>query len=45
MSSRQWFSRGSGLGLVLKAEGTRVHAGFASSKDVMGAVSAALRSL
>jgi hypothetical protein len=41
----KWLSRGSGLGLVLKAEGTQVHAGFASSKDVMAAVSAALRSL
>ena len=30
---------GSGLGLVLKADGTRVHAGFASSQAVMGAVS------
>lgn len=45
----QWLSRGSGLGLrlglVLKAKGTRVNAGFASSKAVMGAMSAALRSL
>ena len=41
----KWLSHGSGLGLVLKAEGSRVHAGFASSPDVMGAVSAALRSL
>jgi hypothetical protein len=41
----KWLSRGSGLGIVLKAEGTRVHAGFASSQDVMGAVLAALRSL
>ena len=41
----QWLSRGSGPGLVLKADGNRVQAGFASSKDVMGAVSAALRSL
>ena len=39
-----WLSRGSGLGLVLEADGKQVHAGFASSKDVMGAVSAALRS-
>jgi hypothetical protein len=41
----QWLSRGSGPGLVLKADGTKVNAGFASSKDVIGALSAALRSL
>ncbi len=41
----RWRSRGSGPGLVLKADGTSVHAGFASSKVVMGALSAALRSL
>jgi hypothetical protein len=29
----------------LEADGTRVHAGFASSKDLIGALSAALRSL
>jgi hypothetical protein len=40
-----WQSRGSGPGLVLKADGTRVDAGFASSKAVMVALSAALRSL
>ena len=40
-----WLSRGSGPGLVLKADGTRVNAGFASSKAVMAALSAALRSL
>ena len=40
-----WLSRGSGPGLVLKADGTKVNAGFASSKDIMGALSAALRSL
>jgi hypothetical protein len=41
----QWLSRGPGPGLVLESDGTRVHAGFASSKELMGAVSAALRSL
>jgi hypothetical protein len=41
----QWLSRGSGPGVVLEADGTRVHAGFASSKDLIGALSAALRSL
>ena len=41
----RWLSRGPGLGLVPQADGKRVHAGFASSKDVMGAVSATLRSL
>jgi hypothetical protein len=41
----RWQSRGSGPGLVLKADGTSVHAGFASSKAVMGALSSALRSL
>jgi hypothetical protein len=40
-----WLSRGPELGLVLEADGRRVHAGFASSKAVMSAVSAALRSL
>jgi hypothetical protein len=40
-----WRSRGSGPGLVLKADGTRVNAGFASSKSVMAALSAALGSL
>jgi len=40
-----WQSRGSGPGLVLKADGTRVNAGFASSRAVMSALSAALRSL
>jgi hypothetical protein len=41
----QWQSRGSGSGLVLKADGTQVNAGFATSKAEMGALSAALRSL
>jgi hypothetical protein len=41
----QWLSRGSGPGVVLEADGTRVHAGFASSKELMGALSAALGSL
>jgi hypothetical protein len=41
----QWESRGSGQGLVLEADGTRVNAGFATSKAEMGALSAALRSL
>jgi len=41
----RWQSRGTGPGLVLKADGTRVNAGFASSKVVMGPLSAALRSL
>ena len=40
-----WLSRGSGPGLVLKADGKQVNAGFASSKAVMAAVSAAVRSL
>jgi hypothetical protein len=40
-----WQSRGSDPVLVLKADGTRVNAGFASSKAVMAALSAALRSL
>ena len=40
-----WLSRGSGPGLVLKADGKQVNAGFASSKAVMAALSAALRSL
>jgi hypothetical protein len=41
----RWVSRGSRPGLVLEADGTRVHAGFASSEAVMEALSAALRSL
>ena len=41
----RWQSRGSGPGLVLKADGTRVNAGFASSTSVMATLSAALRSL
>jgi len=41
----QWQSRGSGPGLVLKANGAKVDAGFASSTAVMAALSAALRSL
>lgn len=41
----RWLARGSGPGLVLEADGTRVHAGFASSEELMGAVSAAVRSL
>ena len=41
----RWLSRSSGSGLVLKADGKQVNAGFASSKAVMAALSAALRSL
>jgi hypothetical protein len=42
---RQWLSRAAAPGLVLKADGTHVNAGFASSKPEMAALSAALRSL
>jgi hypothetical protein len=41
----EWMSQGSAPGLVLDADGTRVHAGFGSSDALMGAVSSALRSL
>ena len=41
----EWVSHGSGPGLVLAADGTRVHAGFGTSDSVMSAVSAALGSL
>jgi hypothetical protein len=41
----RWVSRGSGPGLVLEAGGTHVHAGFASSEAIMGALTSALRSL
>ncbi|MBA3737235.1 MAG: hypothetical protein H0W97_01565 [Actinobacteria bacterium] len=41
----RWVARGSGPGLVLEADGTRVHAGFGSSEAVMSAVSAAMLSL
>ncbi|MDP9119322.1 MAG: hypothetical protein M3M93_03465 [Actinomycetota bacterium] len=41
----EWVSQGSAPGLVLEAEGTRVHAGFASSEALVGAVSSALASL
>jgi hypothetical protein len=41
----EWVSLGSTPGVVLAADGTRVHAGFGSSEALMGAVSAALRSL
>ncbi len=41
----RWISRGSRPALVLEAEGTRVHAGFASSDAVLGALGSALRSL
>jgi hypothetical protein len=41
----RWVSRGTLPGLVLEADGTRVHAGFGSSDAVMGALSSALRSL
>jgi hypothetical protein len=41
----RWVSKGSGAGLVLEADGRRVHAGFGSSEDFMGALSSALRSL
>ena len=41
----RWIARGSGPGLVLEADGTRVHAGFGSSEAVMSAVSAAMLSL
>jgi hypothetical protein len=40
-----WVADGSLPGLVLAADGTRVHAGFGTSEDMMDAVSAALRSL
>ena len=40
----RWIARGSSPALVLEAEGTHVHAGFASSENVMDAVSAALLS-
>jgi hypothetical protein len=41
----EWLSHGSAPGLVLEADGTRVHAGFGSTEAVMGAVSSALGSL
>jgi hypothetical protein len=41
----EWVTNGSRSGLVLEAEGTRVHAGFGSSEALMDAVSAALQSL
>jgi hypothetical protein len=40
-----WVSRGSRPGLVLDADGTTVHAGFASSEAQMDAVSSILQSL
>jgi hypothetical protein len=42
---RTWMSQGSLPGLVLDADGTTVHAGFASAEPLMGAVSSILRSL
>ena len=42
---RTWVSEGSLPGLVLEADGTTVHAGFASAEPLMGAVSSILRSL
>jgi hypothetical protein len=41
----RWESLGSTPGLVLEADGTRVHAGFASDDALMDALSSALRSL
>lgn len=41
----RWVSLGSTPGLVLEADGTRVHAGFASDDALMDALSSALRSL
>lgn len=41
----RWVARGSGPGLVLEADGRRVHAGFGSSDAVMGSLTSALRSL
>jgi hypothetical protein len=42
---QRWVSRGSLPGQVLDADGTTVHAGFASAESVMPAVSSILRSL
>ena len=41
----RWVSRGSLPGLVMDADGTRVHAGFGSAESVMGAVSSILASM
>jgi hypothetical protein len=41
----EWVSLGSAPGVVLEADGRRVHAGFGSSDAVMGAVLAAVQSL
>jgi hypothetical protein len=41
----RWVSQGSDPAIVLEADGTRVHAGFGSSKAVMDALESALRSL
>ena len=42
---QRWASRADVLGIVLDADGTRVHAGFGSSGGVMDAVSSALGTL
>jgi hypothetical protein len=42
---QRWVSRGSLPGLVLDADGTAVHAGFASDESLMPTVSSILRSL
>jgi hypothetical protein len=41
----EWVSLGSAPGVVLAADGMRVHAGFGSSEALMGALSAAAQSL
>jgi hypothetical protein len=41
----RWVSRAEVSGIVLEADGTRVHAGFGSSESVMDAISSALGSL
>jgi hypothetical protein len=41
----RWVSRAEVSGIVLEADGTRVHAGFGSSESVMDAISSALESL
>jgi hypothetical protein len=42
---QRWASRADVSGIVLEADGTRVHAGFGSAEAVMDAVSSALSSL
>jgi hypothetical protein len=41
----RWLSRGTLPGLVLDADGSKVHAGFGSRESLMGAVQSILRSL